>query len=151
MKNNSTLLAKIDKFFSVKDIAIAGVSRNNKKFGYKVFEHLRSNGFNVYPIHPEASEIDGIACYKSPADIPQTVKNLFIVTPKHSTDIVLETALNRGFDMIWIQQKSETEKSLKMAMNKETEIVTGKCIFMYVNPKGPHAFHRFFVKLFGKL
>lgn len=36
--------ALIDKFLSNKKLAIAGVSRDNEKFGYKVFAHLLEKG-----------------------------------------------------------------------------------------------------------
>ena len=44
--------ASIDTFLSTHKIAIAGVSRDPKKFGYLVFQQLKEKGFEVYPINP---------------------------------------------------------------------------------------------------
>ena len=141
----------IEKFLAQKELAIAGASRDKKKFGNKVFEFLRSKEYNLFPIHPETTELEGIKCYKTPSEVPQNIKHLYVVTPQHSTDRIIQWALERGFDMIWFQQKSDTPMSLKMAQDKGIEIIKDKCLFMYLDPKGGHAFHRFFVKLFGKL
>jgi uncharacterized protein len=141
----------IEKFLASNEIAIAGASRNSKKFGYKVFDILRTKGYKLYPVHPEAESLEGVNCYKSAADIPQNVRHLYVVTPQHATDKIIESAVERGYDMIWMQQKSETPNSVKLAKSKGIDVVTDKCMFMYVDPKGGHAFHRFFVKLFGKL
>jgi uncharacterized protein len=141
----------IDKFLSSKKLAIAGVSRNNKKFGYKVFDHFIKKGYTVYPIHPEASEINGIKCYKSAVDVPIEIRNLFVVTPKYATDKLMEAVVSRGFNMVWFQQKSETPLSIELAQNKGMEVISQSCIFLFLDPTGGHAFHRFFMKLFGKI
>ncbi len=143
--------SNIKKFLDGKDIAIAGASRNKKKFGYMVFNHLKSQGYNLYPVHPETDNIEGVRCFKSLSDIPQNVRNLYIVTPKNVTDRIMESAVERGFDMIWMQQKSDTPYSLELASKKGTPVIKNRCLFMYLNPSGGHSFHRFFVKLFGKL
>jgi Predicted CoA-binding protein len=151
MNDKNLHALKIEKFLANKNLAIAGASRNTDKFGYKVFEFLRSKGYKLYPIHPEAESLDGTICYKKPSDIPPDVRNLYVVTPQHATDKLIESAVERGFDMIWMQQKSETPNSVALAKNKGIDIITNRCIFMYIDPKGGHAFHRFFIKLFGKL
>lgn len=74
-----------------------------------------------------------------------------MVTPKHATDKLMEEAVSRGYDMVWFQQKSETLFSIELAQNKGIELIFQKCIFMFLDPKGGHAFHRFFMKLFGKI
>ena len=47
----------IEKFLEPKKLAIAGVSRNPKKFGHQVYEELKKKGFEVYPVNPQTSEI----------------------------------------------------------------------------------------------
>jgi len=151
MNSKSSTKALIEKFLSNKEIAIAGVSRNTQKFGYKIFDHFRTKGYNTFLIHPEAKEIEGVVCYKSAKEIPNNVRALFITTNAKATDDVMNDALSRGFDMIWVQQKSETLEVLKLAKEKGIEIISGKCLFMYLDPKGGHAAHRFIMKLFGKM
>jgi uncharacterized protein len=151
MKDKKINTEAIEKFLSQKEIAVAGISRNKKKFGNKVLELLRSKNYQVYPIHPEAMEIEGVHCYKSPSEVPSNVRHLFVVTPAHASDKLMTEAVARGFDMIWIQQKSETDSSVQMVKDKGIELITGCCIFMFLEPAGGHAFHRFFLKLFGKI
>jgi uncharacterized protein len=151
MKVKTQQTLKIEKFLASKELAIAGASRNNKKFGFRVFDHLRAIGYKLYPVHPETESLDGTLCYKMLSDLPPAVRNLYIVTPQHATDKLMESAVQRGFDMIWIQQKSDTPNSVTLAKSKGIDVITDKCIYMYTAPKGGHALHRFFVKLFGKL
>lgn len=143
---------QIDSFLDGKKLAIAGVSRNPKKFGYHVIEGLTKNGYSVLPVNPNADEILGIKCYGRVEDLPDDISSLLILTPKHETDKVLVSAIKKGIKNIWIQQGASSPDSLKIAEDYEKAIIHGKCIFMFAEPVGSiHKFHKTLVKLFGEL
>jgi len=145
-----TTLNEIQQFLAPKKIAIAGVSRNPKKFGGSVFRELKEKGFELFPINQNADEIQGIKCYKSVSDLPEDVKHLFIVTPKASTADVAGEAISKGMNMIWIQQYSDTPEAVEAIQQAGIPLIHKKCILMFADPvKGPHNFHRFLVKVFG--
>ena len=142
----------IDAFFAEKKIAIAGVSENKIKFGYKVYEALKKNNFEVYPINAKYEKIDDDKCYSSVTDIPEDVKNLIILTPKQATANVTKEAVSKGIKSIWFQQQIETKESLQIAREAGVDFVSKECIFMFLEPvKSIHSFHRFFKKLFGNM
>ncbi len=142
----------IEKFLEPKKLAIAGVSRNKRKFGYLVFRDLKASGYEVYPVNPNTDKINGDTCYKSVKDLPADIKSILILTPKKETDNVLREAINKGILNIWVQQMSETRNTLKIAEEYQKEIIHKKCIFMFAEPvRGVHKFHRIILKLFGML
>ncbi len=143
---------QIDSFLDGKKMAMVGVSRNPKKFGYQIFDELTRKGFMVYPVNPEASEINGVMSFKDIAALPEDVENLYIVTPKEQTEKVIEDAARRGIKKIWIQQMSDTPEALEKAKEAQMDVIHGKCMMMFAQPvKGIHKFHRGFVKFFGAL
>src|SRR5690606_18418784 len=132
-------------------IAIAGVSRNPKKFGHIVLKELVDRGFDVYPVNPDADTIRGHRCYHSVTDLPDDVKHLLIVTPKHQTHAVADDAVSKGIKMVWIQQMSDSPEAIKILSDAGIPYISGKCILMFADPvKGPHKFHRFLVKITGR-
>jgi uncharacterized protein len=140
----------INDFLAVKELAIAGVSRNRKKFGGMVFHELKEKGYTLYPVNPNADKIDETNCYKSVSDLPSTAKNLYIVTPKANTATILTDAIARGIRNVWIQQQSETPEALRIAKENNINLIHGECIIMYIAPSNSlHNFHRFLRKLFG--
>jgi uncharacterized protein len=142
----------INQFLAPKKIAVAGVSRNSKKFGYEVFKELRQRGFDICPINPNADEIDGVKCYKSVTEIPAGYEKLFIVTPKNDTDIMLKQGIDKGIKHIWVQQMSNTNETAKIAKEAGVELIDKECIFMFAEPvNSVHKFHRFLWKVFGQL
>lgn len=144
-----TSLNEIQKFLESKKIAIAGVSRNPKKFGGAVFKELKEKGYDLYPVNPNASEIQGVKCFESVSALPDDVDYLFIITPKAETAIVADAAVKKRMKMVWIQQKSDTPEAVKIIQDAGIPLIYKKCIMMYAEPKGPHKVHEFLAKLFG--
>jgi len=140
----------IDNFLKAKNIAIAGVSRDKKKFGYKVFELLKKQGYQLAPINPNIEEIDGIKAYSDIMSLPEDFKNLIILTKPDQTDKLVEDAVKRGINNIWIQQMSETVSAIEFAQKNNVNLVYKECVFMHAEPvESIHSFHRFMRKLFG--
>ena len=140
----------IENFLASKKIAIAGVSSNQKKFGYIIFKELREKGFDVCPINPKLDSLDGVKSYKSVSEIPPEYEKLFIVTPKEATDEIIIQAADKGIDHVWIQQMANTKDSSRIAKENNIELIEKECIFMYAQPvKSVHKFHRAIWKIFG--
>jgi predicted CoA-binding protein len=142
--------ASIDAFLSTQKIAVAGVSRDQKKFGFLVFKHLRERGFEVYPINPETDNIAGTPCFRSVSALPLNVHSLVILTPKKNTREVVAEAMAKGIDNIWIQQMSDTPAAIELTKAHPVNLITKECILMHTDPvTGIHKFHRSIKKFFG--
>jgi predicted CoA-binding protein len=141
---------QIDNFFIGKRIALAGVSRDTRKFSYGTFKNLVAKGYTILPVNPNTDKIDNVKCYRNVSDLPQNVDSLLIMTPKGKTDQTLRGAIQKGIKNIWVQQMSETSETLKIAEEYQREIIFKKCIYMFTEPvAGVHRFHRTLVKIFG--
>jgi predicted CoA-binding protein len=141
----------IDAFLSSRKIAIAGVSRDPKKFGHQVFLKLKEKGFEVYPINPATDIIAGTPCFRSVGSLPLSVHSLVIMTPKKQTREIVAEAIAKGIDNIWIQQMSETPEAIDLVKSHPVNLITKECIFMYADPvKGLHKFHRAINRFFGR-
>ncbi len=146
-----THLSEINSFLESKKLAIAGVSRNPKKFGFTVYKELLKKGFDVYPINPNTDLIEGKKCYRDVASLPDEIKHLHITTPKEQTLEVVKQAVDKGIRNIWIQQTADTSEAVEFALNNKVNLIYKKCILMFAEPvKSIHKFHGFIVKLFGK-
>jgi len=142
----------INQFLEPKKLALAGVSRDPKKFGNMVYKELKDRGFEVYPINPNIDQINGDKCFKAVNDLPAEVRHVLVITPKIQTLDTVREAVAKGIENFWIQQYSETKEALDFLKDKPVKLVTRECIFMWLEPvKGIHKFHRTVRKLFGLL
>ena len=152
MKPSKATLHDIQQFLDTKRVAIAGVSRNPKKFGNQLFARLKELDYELFPINPSADNIDDIQAYSSVNELPVEVKHLIIVTPKKETEKVVMNAIAHGIDSMWIQPMSGTPDAIKIAKESDVRLVTGQCIYMWTDPvSGIHKFHKTIMKLFGQL
>lgn len=138
-------------FLEGSEFAMAGVSRDRKKFGGALFADLNGRGFRIYPINPNADKIDGHDCYPDVTSLPEHVQKLFIVTAKKETVPLVEQAVRKGISKIWIQQMSETPEAIRLAEENNIDLITRECMYMHAEPVGSiHKFHRAVRKFFGR-
>lgn len=142
---------QITDFLANRPIAMAGVSRNPKKFGYTSFQELRKKELELIPINPNADEIDGVKAYHSVEDLPADVNALLIMTRKEQTAGVVKSAKEKGIRHIWIQQMSETPEALAELEGSDVNLISKQCILMFHRPHSIHKFHRNIKKFFGRL
>ncbi|HLO60494.1 MAG TPA: CoA-binding protein [Bacteroidales bacterium] len=140
----------IDIFLNEKKMALAGVSHNPRKFGFLLFKTAKERGFDVIPVNPKGGNLENIDVVKAVADLDSSVQNLLIATHKRDTKKVLEEAIAKGIKNIWIQNGCESPEALKLAAEKNIDIVSKACFLMYAAPKGMHKFHQTIAKWTGK-
>ncbi|MGZ8201907.1 MAG: acetate--CoA ligase family protein [Burkholderiales bacterium] len=64
----------LERFFTPRSIAIVGASRDLDTISGQPLKHLKAHGYRgkLYPVNPRYSEIEGLECYPSLADVPGT-------------------------------------------------------------------------------
>lgn len=146
-----TTKRQIEQFLANEPIAMAGVSRNPKKFGRLAFDELTRKGLRILPINPNIDTINGTTCYADVNQLPADVASIIILTKKDQTAKVVQDSLARGIKNIWIQQSSDTPESLALLEGKDVNLITKQCILMHHKPSGFHKFHRSIKQFFGGL
>jgi uncharacterized protein len=143
-------LKQIETFLASGPIAVAGVSRNPKKFGYALFKELKEKGLNVIPVNPSGEEILGSRSYPDLKSLPGEIGGVVIMTGKEQTASVVREAREKGIRNIWIQQHSDTPEAISELKDSGANLITGECILMFHKPNSFHKFHRTLNKLFGR-
>ena len=143
-------LKQIEEFIASEPIAMAGVSRNPKKFGFAAFRELKEKGLNVLPVNPNANEIHGVKAYHDIKSLPDNVRGLIIITNKQQTAGIVREAKEKGIRQIWIQQMAESSEALKELEGSGINYITKECILMHYKPHSIHRFHASLKKLFRR-
>ena len=79
-------------------IALIGASPDSTKLAGRPLAHLRKFGFDgrVHPVNPQHSEIGGVRCYASVADLPDGVELALILLPANGVADSLQDCGERG-------------------------------------------------------
>ena len=145
-----TSLKQINEFLDSQPIALVGVSRNPKKFGYTAFKELKEKGMNIIPVNPKADEIMGQKSYSNVKELPSDVQGIIVLTKKDETASVVREAKEKGIKQIWIQHMADSKEALDELKGSGINYITGECILMYYKPHSIHKFHGILKKFFGR-
>jgi len=142
-------LKQINDFIDSQPIAMVGVSRNPKKFGYAAFKELKEKGMKIIPVNPEADQIMGEKSYPNVKALPSEVNGIIILTKKEKTAAIVREAKEKGINHIWIQQMADSKEALNELNSSGINFITGECILMHYKPHSIHKFHGRLKKFFG--
>jgi len=119
---------QLERFIGADCWAVVGASEDRSKFGNLIFRELVSRGKRVYPVNPNASEVEGYACYPDLKSVPEKVDRvLIVVPPKQGVDVVKQ-ALEIGITSVWFQPGAESEEAIEYCKEHGMEVIAGHCI-----------------------
>jgi predicted CoA-binding protein len=145
-----TTLKQINEFLASEPLALVGVSRNPRKFGFTAFRELKEKGMNLIPVNPYADKIHGSDVYHDVRSLPDNIKGLIIMTKKDQTAGIIREAKEKGIKQIWIQQTADSNEAIQELEGSDINFITGQCIMMYYKPNSIHKFHGRLKKFFGR-
>lgn len=83
--------------------AVIGVTTNQEKYGYRIYQFLKEINKTVYGVSPIYKEVAGDITYPNLAAIKDKVDvAVFVVNPKLSMDYLKE-CIDLGIKHIWLQ------------------------------------------------
>ena len=126
---------RIEGFLSVKSIAVVGATDKREKWGYKIFSRLRSLGYDVHPVNPTVSAVDGQKAYASLRDVPKKPDAVSIVVPPSATEQAVRIAKELRIGFVWIQPGAESDEAIEFCDDNGLACIHHKCILVETNER----------------
>ena len=92
------------EFLEGRRFVIAGVSRDSKQPANAIYRKLKSSGYEVVPVNPKASEVEGTRCYPDIRDVPGEVDGVVVATPPAAAVEVVRACGDVGVRKIWFHR-----------------------------------------------
>lgn len=143
-------------FLSGKRFAVAGVSRSPNESANLIFRKLRDSGYEVVPVNPGATTLEGATCYPDLASVPGALDGVVVATHPGVSAQVVRQAAARGIRHVWFHRSvdagSVSEEAVKACAEAGIEPVLGGCPLMYCAPvDAGHLCMRWVLGLTGRL
>ncbi len=118
------VIAQIDGLFNSRSVAVVGVPRE-MKVGRVFLTALLDQGFDgkIYPVNPNAREIDGLKTYASVGDIPGSVDLAIVLVPLEYTLEVVRQCAAKGVKGAVLFTAGYKETGTKRGADLEQELV----------------------------
>ncbi|MDD5069891.1 MAG: CoA-binding protein [Candidatus Omnitrophica bacterium] len=120
----------VTDFLKQKKIAVIGSFRNKEKFAYRILVDLMKKGYEVFPVNPSLSEVEGRVCYKTIGDIPDSVDAVNLVTPPSVTESILKECLQKGVKRVWLQPGAESSVAIQFCQDNGIKVIHSICVMM---------------------
>lgn len=124
------------EFLSHKRVAVTGVSRTPSSHGSNVvYQRLKERGYDVYPVNPNAAEIDGDPCYPDLHAIPGGVDWVLIGTRPERAQATVEECDDLGIKEVWMHRSfgggSVSRDAADWARSHGLTVIDGGCPLMF--------------------
>ncbi len=100
-----------------KSVAIIGASADRNKYSNKAIRAYISQGWMVYPVNPNLTEIEGIPCYKSIEDVPEPIDRISVYVPPQIGKALLPSIAKKKHTELYINPGAENEELIQQAQN----------------------------------
>jgi len=107
----------------MKTVAIIGASNDQRKFGNKAVRAFLQQGYTVYPVNPNETEVEGIEAYKSIRDVPARPFMISVYVPPQVLVKVLPDIAAKGCDELWLNPGTESDEVLAEAERLKLNVV----------------------------
>jgi len=127
----------IERFLASPAFGVAGASADRSKYGNRVLRCYQQNGRKAIPVNPREAVIEGVPCAHKVSDLPDEAKSLSVITPPAITETIVEEAIARGIENIWMQPGSESPKAVTRCREAGINLIAdGSCILVVLGYRG---------------
>lgn len=124
-----------EEFLAQRRIAVAGVSRDPKQAANLIYRRLRSAGYEVYAVNPNADEVEGDRCYPTVAAIGTAVDGVVVVTTPEVAAGLAEDCAQAGVPRAWLHRGigpgSVSDAAVTAFRERGIAVISGGCPNMF--------------------
>jgi predicted CoA-binding protein len=121
----------IGRFLTSPAYGVVGASPRRHKYGNKVLRCYQQNGRRAVPVNPREPIIEGAVCVASVLDLPDDVKSISVITPPAVTERVVEAAIRKGIEHVWMQPGAESDQAVTACEAAGINVIAdGSCVLV---------------------
>ena len=99
----------------MKTVVVLGASADRSKFGNKAVRAFQQQGYQVYPVNPKETEIEGLGAFQSLSQVPVRPQMVSVYLPPPVLLKILPEIAAKGCDELWLNPGTESDEVLAEA------------------------------------
>ncbi len=128
METDSHTDDEIRNFYSLKNIAVVGISKNPEKAAHYVPKYLAEKGYNIIPVNPTADKILDKKCYHNINEVTDPVDIVDVFRPSEEVLPVVSEAIKKHPKVIWLQEGIHNQEAEELARKAGIQVVFNRCM-----------------------
>ncbi len=96
-------------------VAVIGASNDRSKYGNRAVRAYRADGWDVYPVHPTATAIEGLPAYPNIEAVPAAIDRATLYLQPATTLAALDAIARKGVGELYLNPGSESSAVIARA------------------------------------
>ena len=113
---------------STKNIAVVGLSPDERKPSNEVAKFLIERGFNIFPVYPKFDEILGRKVYRNLTQIDENIDIAVMFRKGEFASELVNDAVKKSVKTLWLQLCITNDEAGAIARENGINFVQDKCI-----------------------
>lgn len=109
-------------------IAVVGLSPDPARPSHQVARYLLDQGYLVFPVNPNCSQVLGLACYPDLRAVPEQIDIVDVFRRPENVAPIADEAIAVGAGCLWMQLQVVDEHSAQRARLAGMRVVMDRCI-----------------------
>jgi len=98
-----------------KSVAVIGASTDRRKYGNVAVRTFKQRGYQVFPVTPKATEVEGLPAFANIASVPARPDMVSVYVPPPLLLKMLPDIAAKGCDELWLNPGTESPEVLAEA------------------------------------
>ncbi|MDZ4081634.1 MAG: CoA-binding protein [Bdellovibrionales bacterium] len=113
-------------------MTVIGFSRDPSKAAYQIPTYLKDAGYEIYGVHPSASEIDGTPCADSLKAVPLEFRKFVdVFRPSNEVSAIVDECLKTGgVEVLFFQLGIQDSSAEARARAGGIQVVSNRCLMV---------------------
>ena len=107
----------------MKTVAVIGASADPTKYGNKAVRAYKQQGYQVFPVNPKASELEGLPVFSSISSVPVRPNLVSVYLPPAIMLKVIPEIAEKGCDELWLNPGTGSPEVLSEAQRLGLNVV----------------------------
>ena len=107
----------------MRTVAVIGASAGSTKYGNKAVRAFKQQGYQVFPVNPKATEIEGLPVFPNISAVPVRPNLVSVYLPPPVVLTVLPEIAAKGCDELWLNPGTESPEVLSEAQRLGLNVV----------------------------
>jgi predicted CoA-binding protein len=123
-------------FLANRRVAVTGVSRKSRDHGANyVYKRFKERGYQVFAVNPNATNVEGDACYADLKSIPDGVEAVMIGTRPEFAEATMRECVELGIKRVWMHHgagaSSVSAAATTYGRQHGITVIDGGCPLMF--------------------
>ena len=119
---------EIKRIFTLKKIAVVGMSKHSTKAAHFVPKYLSEQGFDITPVNPNSDEILGKKSYPDISSLDYSIDVVDVFRPSEQVLPVVQAAIKKKPKVIWLQEGIHNIEAEELARSDGIMVVFNRCM-----------------------